>query len=640
MCGIAGAVWNDASGDVDRERLRAMTDAILHRGPDDEGLLYRSWQECPVGREGQRSGVALGFRRLSIIDLATGHQPLGNEDDSIQIVFNGEIYNYQALRRRLEGAGHRFKTQTDTETIVHLYEDYGLDCFAMLNGMFAIALWDAPRQRLVLARDRLGKKPLYYTQQVHRLAFGSELKCLMQLPDTRRRLDPEALDLYFTYQYIPHPHTIYQGIHKLPPGHAAVWENGRLEISRYWDIDWSKEVPRTQSQAIEEVRELLTDAVRLRLRSDVPLGAFLSGGVDSSLIVALAQKQLKEPIRTFAIGFAETDFDETAYAQAVADSVGTRHERFQVEADAVSILDRLVYHYDEPFSDSSAVPTWYLCQQTRQAVTVALSGDGGDELFAGYERYHALQWSESVQAWTPLTWMLQQPWLARWPSGQGRRSFMRRVQRFAEALGEPAARRYLRFLQIFNESQRGQMYRPEFIERLPDRDPFTFLDAAWQASRNRDLIAKASTADLQTYLPCDLMTKVDIASMAHSLEARQPFLDYRLVEWAAALPTPLKYRWRRGKRLLQDAFGDLLPQAIWHRKKMGFGVPLGPWFRGPLRGLTRDLLLGDDARCHAFLRAEAISDLWDRHQSGQSNEGYRLWNLLFLEKWLRRWNPE
>jgi len=637
MCGIAGGIWLHNAPGLSRDVLKTMTDAIAHRGPDDQGHLIIHPKNNPSILDAPPSpGVALGFRRLSIIDLAAGNQPLGNEDGSVQIVFNGEIYNYQELRRRLEGSGHTFRTHTDTETIVHLYEDLGLDCFEHLNGMFAMAIWDQRRERLVLARDRLGKKPLYYAMHDGRLVFASELKSLMQLPGISKEIDPGAIDLYLTYQYIPHPHSIYKGIRKLPPGHFAVFENGELSVQRYWNVDWSRETPKDQPTASRELKTMLADAVRIRLRSDVPLGAFLSGGIDSSLIVAIAQQQLEMPIRTFSIGFSEADFDETHYAKMVADHVGTKHERFEVTPDALNIIDRLVDQYDEPFGDSSAVPTWYLCELTRQHVTVALSGDGGDELFGGYERYRALKLSGQLQSWLPVDWLMQSGLIQRLPDSSARRSFLRRVRRFCEALGQPPIDRYMNWIQIFGEASRLDLYRDTFIEQLPDRNPVSFLADAWRRAGKRDLVSCATTADLQTYMPCDLMTKVDIASMAHSLEARQPMLDYRLVEWAAALSSHLKLRGRRGKCLLMDTYHDLLPKAIWNRSKMGFGVPIAKWFKTSLRDRTYDALLGPDAKCHSFFRREAIETLVEEHMSGRSNQAYRLWNLLFLELWLRK----
>ncbi len=638
MCGIAGGVWYRNEHVIDRSVLDRMTDALTHRGPDDRGMFYASPDQTrKPGRQASTPGVGLGFRRLSIIDLATGHQPLSNEDETIQLIFNGEIYNYRDLRRRLEGSGHRFATESDSETIVHLYEDLGLEAFSHLNGMFAIAIWDGRNNRLVLARDRMGKKPLFYAKQPGRIAFASELKSLACLPNFPRELDPGSLDLYFTYQYIPHPWTIYKDVFKLPPGEVGVYENDRWHTQPFWNIDWSREIPSTKQQATEHLRELLIDSVKLRLRSDVPLGAFLSGGIDSSLLVAIAQRELDQPIKTFSIGFAEADFDETKYAQLVADHVGTEHRRFEVHPDALRILDQLVYHYDEPFSDSSALPTWYLCEETRKHVTVAISGDGGDELFAGYDRYRALRLSEQLSGFGLHKLLPRGGWLERLGATSNRRSLIRKAYRFTEALNQPLARRYLRWLQIFNDESRWEMYQDSFAEQLPNRDPFVFLENAWNRSGSRDSIAKASLADLQTYLPCDLMTKVDIASMAHSLEARQPFLDYRLVEFAAALPTPLKFTRGRGKQILRDAFHDWIPSTIWNRPKMGFGIPVGAWFRGPLKEKTRSLLLGNDARCHRFLKPEILASIIERHTSGTSNEGYRLWNLLFLEAWLRRW---
>jgi asparagine synthase (glutamine-hydrolysing) len=366
------------------------------------------------------------------------------------------------------------------------------------------------------------------------------------------------------------------------------------------------------------------------------LGAFLSGGIDSSLVVAIAQQQLQTPIRTFSIGFSESDFDETRYAKMVADHVGTKHERFEVNASGMDIVDRLVDQYDEPFSDSSAVPTWYLCELTRQHVTVALSGDGGDELFGGYERYRALEWSGRLQSWLPVSWLNQSWLIKRLPDSNARRSLLRRVRRFCEALGQPPVERYMNWIQIFGEASRLDLYQESFIQQLPDRNPVDFLRNAWNKAGKRDLLSCASVADLQTYMPCDLMTKVDIASMAHSLEARQPMLDYRLVEWAASLPSHLKLKGTRGKKLLMDTYHDLLPNEIWHRPKMGFGVPIAKWFRTSLRDRTMDALLGADARCHAIFRPEAIRALVEEHMSGKGNQAYRLWNLLMLELWMRK----
>lgn len=637
MCGITGGLWFDESKSINPEVLDRMVDSLQHRGPDDRGCHIE-----PIANDAAaiRPGVALGFRRLSIIDIAGGHQPMCNEDGSVWMVFNGEIYNYQDLHRRLEGSGHRFRSKSDSETILHLYEDLGTKCFEHLNGMFSIAIWDRNKRQLILARDRLGKKPLYYQFQNQQLIFGSELKALTHCPDFKREISPAAIDKFLTYQYVPHPHSIYQHTQKIPPGHFAIFRDNTCTVTNYWNVDWSNEISISRSEACQQVNELLRDSVRLRLRSDVPLGAFLSGGVDSSLIVALAQQQLlgdkQQPIHTFSIGFHEADFDESKYARQVAQWTRSEHHEYKVAPDAVDILDDLVEHYDEPFGDSSAIPTWYLCQQTRKHVTVALSGDGGDELFAGYDRYRALWLSRWFDRLIPAAPILGSRAFQGLPTSHNQRSFLRRLQRFGEALNQPLARRYMNWVQIFSERMRVDLYSDAFVEQLPDEDPFEFFEAAWKQVGNRDLISKSSLADLVTYLPCDLMTKVDIASMAHGLECRQPLLDYRLVELAASLPAKLKFHSGKGKYLLRDTFGDLLPRQIWTRKKMGFGVPIARWFQNELRELTESRLLGNDARCHMYFRPEALTKMVEQHMSGKTNHCYRLWNLLFFESWLRR----
>jgi len=633
MCGITGALWSRSAAPIDLPTLQRMCDSLAHRGPDDR----QTYLENHHDGEGNAIGVGLGFRRLSIIDVEGARQPMTNEDGSIWMVFNGEIYNFRELRRRLEGEGHRFATHGDGETIIHLYESMGVECFGELNGMFAIAIWDSNRSRLVLARDRLGKKPLYYTAQNDRLLFASELKSFAQVPGWNPQIDPSSIDDFLTYQYVPHPKTIWKNVCKLPPGHLAVYEKGNVSVSRYWNFDPSRLIDISPEDAKTQLRKLLTDSVAKRLQADVPLGAFLSGGIDSSLIVALAQSQSDQPLRTFTIGFPEKDFDESAYAAEVAAFVGTNHTRFEVEPDSVNIIDELVWHYDEPFGDSSAVPTWYLSKLTRGQVTVALSGDGGDELFAGYDRYRALWLSRLIQRAIPVQLIPGMSMVQRLPDSSAQRSIIRRAKRFLEAMGQEPARRYMNWLQIFPESMRVQLYRESFIEQLSGDDPFEFLKRAWVRSGSRDIVTKASMADLETYLPCDLLMKVDIASMAHGLEVRQPMLDYRLVEFAASLPVNLKFRGRRGKLLLQETFGDLIPPTVWTRRKMGFGVPIGGWFRGPLRPMVHDLLLSPTSRIATFFRTDMIARLVTEHESMKHNHAYRLWNLLILEKWMRRW---
>ena len=636
MCGITGAVWTDPAHAISEDELRRMTASLRHRGPDDDGS-YRQERLVRPPLD-PLPGVALGFRRLSIIDIDGGRQPMSNEDGTVWVVFNGEIYNYRELRRRLEGSGHRFQTESDTETIVHLYEDLGPDCFSHLNGMFAIAIWDANHRRLVLGRDRLGQKPLFYRHDNDRLLFASELKSLREVDGLRWTIDPGAVDEYLTYQYVPHPNTIFREASKLPPGARAVFSDGRLDVSAYWRPDWSVSVATTREEASERLRELLTSSVQMRMRSDVPLGAFLSGGVDSSLIVALMQQHSETPIQTFSIGFPIKAYDESRYAQLVARHLGTDHHDFQVTPEGGDMIAKLVEHFDEPFADSSAIPTWIVSQQAREHVTVSLSGDGGDELFAGYPRYKAVAWGGALDGWPSVRDLLTLPaW--RWlPGGSRQKSILRRARRFSDALAMEPRRRYLEWVAIFNEERRGQLYRDEFLERLPESDPAGFLMQAWRRAGRRNPVTCASLADLTTYLPCDLMTKVDITSMAHGLEVRQPFLDHRLVEWAATLPLKWKYRWGRGKRLLRDTFGKLLPATIWNRRKMGFGVPLDHWFRNELRETAGDLLLSENAQLLEFFRPAAVRRLFDDHQARRFDHSYRLWSLLMFEQWLRRWS--
>ncbi len=636
MCGITGAVWTEPQLAVEQQTLRRMTDVLRHRGPDGEGTELFAWQARP-GRDAL-PGVALGHRRLSIIDLAAGRQPMANEDGSVWVVFNGEIYNFADLRRRLEGAGHCFRTRCDTEVLVHLYEDEGPGMFRHLVGMFALAIWDARNGQLLLARDRLGQKPLVYRHEPGRLLFASELKSLLEVPGVSREIDPQSLDEYLTYQYVPHPRTIFRGIAKLPPGCYAVYRRDRLDVRPYWQPDFEQEDDRPAKDYAAELRELLTASVEIRLRSDVPLGAFLSGGIDSTIIVGLMQQLAAEPVRTFSIGFPVAEYDETSYARAAAERFDTIHQEFQVEPKAVEILQRLVWHYDEPFADSSAIPTWYVSELTRQHVTVALTGDGGDELFAGYQRYRAVSLANHFDRLpAAVRGILAGGYWQHLPSSPRQKSTVRRWKRFAEVLAQPPMRRYLDWISIFNEGRRGGLYTDEFVASLPGVDPAEFIESAFRRIGRRDPVTATSLADLVTYLPCDLMTKVDIASMAHGLECRQPFLDHRVVELAARMPRHLKYRYGQGKRILKEVFADLLPPAILRRKKMGFGVPLDHWFRDELKDFARDVLLDDRTQQRGYFRPEVVAAMLDAHQQGQFDHSPRLWALLVLELWHREW---
>jgi asparagine synthase (glutamine-hydrolysing) len=636
MCGITGAIWNDPAKAVDAETLRRMTDVLRHRGPDDEGEHRSDYQVRP-GRDAL-PGVALGHRRLAVIDLTSGHQPMPNEDETVWVVANGEIYNYHQLRRRLEGAGHRFRTDCDSEVIVHLYEDEDLEMLQYLQGMFALAVWDARKGQLLLARDRLGQKPLVYRHEANRLLFASELKSLLEVPGVPREVDPRALDEYLTYQYVPYPRTIFRGIAKLLPAHYLVYRNGDVSMGCYWDPDFNVERRRPYRDTCAELRETLTEAVRTRLQSDVPLGAFLSGGVDSTIIVGLMQKLNPDPVRTFSIGFPVAAYDETRYARMAAERFGTAHEEFQVEPQALDVIERLVWHFDEPFADSSAVPTWYVSQLTKQHVTVSLTGDGGDELFAGYARYRAVRfadWFDQIPA--PFRRCLAGKYWQKLPASTSQKSILRRWKRFVEVLGQSPLRRYMDWIAIFNESRRAELYSDEFLDRLPNADPIEWLWSAAARSAGRDPVTMISLTDLVTYLPCDLMNKVDIASMAHALECRQPFLDHRVVELAMSIPIDYKLRGGHGKRILLDTFADLIPKPIRKRPKMGFGVPLDTWFRGPLAGYAREVLLDSHTLNRGFFRRKGVQQLLEDHQADRFDHSYRLWALLILELWHRQW---
>jgi asparagine synthase (glutamine-hydrolysing) len=652
MCGIAGGAWTNGGEPLSEQTLRRMVDVLRHRGPDDEGFY--------VSPNSGSAAAALGFRRLSIIDLAGGHQPLSNEDGTVWIVFNGEIYNYRELRGPLESQGHRFRTHSDTETIVHLYEQYGLDFVRRLRGMFALAIWDEQAGRLVLARDRIGQKPLFYRHAGDRLLFASELKALLQVPGAPREVDPQALDLFLTYQYVPHPRCILKGYSKLPPAHLAVFERGELRVHRYWSPPYADGYDRTAiaDPALNDadrwsdeewranLRRTLTKAVRLRMRSDVPLGAFLSGGIDSTIITGLMQSLSDRPVHTFSIGFPVKAFDERHYARDAAAHLWTSHHEYVVEPSALDILSKLVWHYDEPFGDSSAIPMMALCEVTRREVTVALSGDGGDELFCGYPRYHAVRLASRIDRLPAFVRrMCAWPVWQKIPASVEQRSLRRRFKRFVAALAQPPEERYLRWIGTFDADWRRRLYTDAFREQVAGRignpsydglESAWFIKEAYAACPDRDFITRTTCADLLTYLPCDILTKVDIASMAYSLEARSPFLDHHVVELAARMPLRLKLHGNQGKQVLIDTFRDLLPASIQTRGKMGFGVPIDHWFRDELRPLVRDTLLGETARERGWFNPAAVTRLVEEHESRQFDHAYRLWSLLVLEEWCRK----
>ena len=624
MCGICGKIYFDHHRTVDERLLRQMTDVLRHRGPDDSGIFVSG-------------SVGLGHRRLSIIDLsAAGHQPMANEDGSLQIVLNGEIYNYKELRPELEAQGHVFSSQTDTEVILHLYEQEGPACVQRLRGMFAFAVWDSRRQELFLARDRAGKKPLSWAIVDGSLIFASELKSLLKDPALRSEVDPVALHHYLTYQYVPGPQTIFKGVQKLPPAHTLLLRNGDINIECYWKLSYKDklELPKLEDYC-DQLRDVFTEAVKIRLRSDVPLGAFLSGGVDSSAAVAIMAQLLDRPVKTFSIGFEDKDFDELAYARMVASQYGTEHTEFVVRPEAIKILPTLVYHYDEPYADSSAIPTYYVSKLTREHVTVALNGDGGDESFAGYERY----WADVLAArYERIPHFLREGIrLAAnlLPYRENRWSFSRRLRRFLNGVADEPARRYVRWLCFFPNDMKDDLYTGEFTRAMAAHDSVRLTEDVYARSDAPTLLEKALDADVNMYLPYDLLVKVDIASMANSLEARSPFLDHKVMEFAARLPAHLKLRGGQGKFLLKKAFEPMLPREVLYRKKMGFGVPINRWLRSDLKQPAYDILLDSRTIGRGYFKRPAVQQLLDDHVSMRADHSYRLWSLLWLELWHR-----
>lgn len=624
MCGITGIVRSDGA-QIDRELLARMNDAIRHRGPDDDGFHFGD-------------GVGLGMRRLSIIDLKSGHQPIHNSDRTAWIVFNGEIYNYQELRKQLEARGHQFYTDSDTEAIVAAYDEYGTDCPRYLRGMFAFAIWDERAKSLFLARDRVGKKPLLYAQLNGQLVFGSEFMALLQHPDVSRDVNYEAIHHYLSFMCVPAPLTAYQAIRKLQPGHSLLWKNGEIKLERYWQLDFSHKISISEEEAGERVVDLLRDAVRVRLMSEVPLGAFLSGGIDSSAIVALMAQESSEKVKTFSIGFEEQDFSELHHARRVAEHVGAEHHEFIVRPDAMEILPTLVEHYGEPFADSSAVPSYYVSRETRKYVTVALNGDGGDECFAGYERYAAMN---LAQRYTKLLPAVIRNGVFRnvaraLPEFQSRANPLRKAQRFLTAASLSPVQRYLRWVSAFDEQAKLNLYSNDFRNQTAAFSTIGFLEP-WFAKANGSGIVDASLlTDTMTYLPNDLLVKMDIASMTVSLEARSPFLDHHLMEFAASLPESLKLRGMTTKYLLKRVLKQFVPQENLTRAKMGFGVPIGHWFRGTMQPFLRETLLSEKALSRGLFNRASVRQLIDQHVANKVNHEHRLWSLLMLELWFQR----
>ncbi len=624
MCGINGVVYTDPRHPVDRALVQRLTSTLRHRGPDADGFFWGD-------------GAALGHRRLSIIDLSTGDQPIFNEDRSKVVVFNGEIYNFRSLRTELEQRGHHFRTASDTEVIVHGWEEWGDACIAHLRGMFALALWDIRERRLLLARDRVGKKPLYYFEDGEQLTFGSELKSLLGDPSVKRVVSHEALDDYLTFGSVPAPRTIYEGIHQVAPAHYLVWERGRVRTVEYWDPAPIRVVPRSEQSALEEFDAIFQDAVRVRMISDVPLGAFLSGGVDSSVVVAAMAKQSARPVVTTTIGFSEGTFDETPYARSVAEALGTDHHTVVVNPRAVGVLPRLVWHLDEPFADSSAVPTYYVSRAARERVTVALSGDGGDEVFGGYEwRYGLNVLEDRVRRLLPgpLRRSVVGPLSRVWPKAD-RLPRRLRWKFFMRNVSLEPEEAYFHDMSVFTPADKRELLTEKLRRTLEEYSPFAAFRANFERTRGLDHLSRILYADLKTYLPNDILVKTDRMAMANSLEVRSPLLDHEVIEFAASLPVRLKYHHGVAKYLLKRYAEQLVPAAVVRRPKMGFSFPLADWLRSDLRMTGEELLLSERALGRGYFRAEHVRGMWRRHQSGERNHAQHLWALMVLEVWHR-----
>jgi asparagine synthase (glutamine-hydrolysing) len=623
MCGVTGRYNFRTGRPVDAGLVVAMCDLIAHRGPDEAGVFTDG-------------AIGLGHRRLSIIDLTpAGRQPMTAENGLATIVFNGEIYNFLELRRDLESRGHRFRGRSDTEILLAAYQEFGVDCLPRLRGMFAFAIWDARNRSLFVARDRIGKKPLHYREDADGIAFASEAKAFFAEPSFSASPDLEAISHYLSFQYVPSPFSAFEGVRKLPPGSYLLVQDGEITVQRYWRLRYSPKQRIGEEDAARELLERLREAVRIRLVSDVPLGAFLSGGIDSSTVVALMAELSSDPVKTYSIGFDEKEYDELPYARLVAHRYGTDHHEFIVRPDATTIIPTLVWHYDEPYADESAVPTYYLSQLTRQHVTVALNGDGGDESFSGYARY-ALhprlkqfdQLPETVRrGMLRLTGSL--------PSGGRSEGLLARTHRWAERASASREIRYARRVMHFTPELKRRLCVGELDEMAALHNSLRIMLETFASSDASDFVDAMLDVDVNHYLPDCLLVKVDVATMAHGLEGRSPLLDHVFMEFAATLPAALKRRNTEGKYLLKRAVRNLVPAEILNRKKRGFGVPLEHWFRKELRGMTSELLLSGSGAARGLFNLSFVRQMLNEHANGTASWENQLWNLLMLEQWFQ-----
>ena len=620
MCGICGIVSLQTNTPPDRSLLLQMNNSLQHRGPDDEGYY-----------EDDQAGLAI--RRLSIIDLNTGQQPISNETGDIWVVFNGEIYNFQTVRAALEQRGHVFKTKTDTEVIVHAYEEYGDECTTHFNGMFAIALWDSRQHRLLLARDRLGIKPLYYWSDGDKLVFGSELKSLILHPDVPRQVNLIALDLFLTLEYIPAPYTIYEGVFKLMPGHVLVAEKGKLKNNQYWDVP-CQPVRQRESECVEILSGLIKDSVRLHMISDVQLGAFLSGGIDSSTIVGYMGQTSNELIQTFSIGFQDDTYNELPYAEKVARHFGTTHHAEILKSDLTDLTEQLVTHFDEPFADTSIFPTFLVSKLASQEVKVALSGDGGDELFAGYDTYLAEK-LDGYYGYIPRP--LRQQFFPRL-AGQllpqpGKKGVINKIKRMVEGGALDPSLKHARWMMHLNSDEKNSLYRSDLQATHYDRVATDYFQNYFEKAKCFDDLAQQQYVDVKTYLADDILAKVDRMSMAASIEARVPLLDYRIVEFALNLPPDMKLHRTRTKSILRQAVKKLVPQQVLEKPKEGFSIPMKHWLCTSLKPMMLDLLSRDALQKHGFFDHQVVAQWIQEHLDRRVNHSHRLWTLMVFEMW-------
>jgi len=622
MCGIAGMFGPEAAMTPDRRRgvLAEMCQVIEHRGPDDEGFHIDG-------------GLAIGMRRLAIIDLFTGQQPITNEDGSIWIVFNGEIYNFQEIRADLLRRGHTFATGTDTEVIVHLYEDEGERCVERLRGMFAFAIWDKRERKLFVARDRVGVKPLHYCVTGDTFVFASEIKSILQHPQVNREVNLEAVSDFLTFGYVPDPASSFKGIYKLPAGHTLTFKDGRLTTRCYWDFEYhqngTSEPARPESYYTERIRELLAESVRLRLISDVPLGAFLSGGIDSSTVVAMMAREMDRPVKTFSIGFTESSFDELHYARITAKHFNTEHHEFIVTPDVCNLVEEIIWHHDEPFADVSSIPTYIVSKMAREHVTVILSGDGGDEVFGGYERYlvdRKREVFERIPGFLRRNLMLKASRAI--PRATYGKNFLRNVSLDSDS-------RYVDSISYFDEDAKRGLLSADVRRWLAGRNSSDSFKQLLSVPTSSERLDHLLYLDSKTYLPGDILTKVDRMSMAHSIEAREPLLDHKLIEFVQTIPASLKLRGSVGKHILKAAVRGLIPDEIIDRQKQGFGVPIARWFNNELRELLYDTLTDSRTRQRGYFNQSAVGEILDEHRRGRRDNSTHLWGLLTLELWHR-----